>query len=154
MTAAGNAVHLHATALVLGEKGLLLRGPSGAGKSSLALALIAFFEAKGEFARLVGDDRVRVEAVHGRLVARPHPLIEGVLEVRGLGLSRLPCEPACILHALVDVRLPGQQLTRCPEEAEKYDDLCGIALPRLATPACGDGAVARIAFFLQSITTI
>ena len=43
---------VHATAIAIDGKGVLLRGPSGSGKSDLALRLL---EAGGV---LVGDDRV------------------------------------------------------------------------------------------------
>lgn len=154
MTGAATASYLHATALVLGERGVLLRGPSGAGKSALALALIAHFEARGDFARLVGDDRVHVEALDGRLVARPHPAIAGLVEARGLGLSPAPSEPACVLHAIVDLSPRGEAPPRYPCEEEKTAELHEIALLRLAAEGCSDASVARIAFFLQGITTI
>jgi HPr kinase/phosphorylase len=147
------AAYLHANALALGEKGLLLRGPSGAGKSALTLALIARFEASGAFARLVGDDRVRVESHGGRLVARPHPAIAGLIEVRGIGPVRVPFEKACRLSALVDVGRPGETPARFPEEAEKKVVLQGVALPRLYVQGCDDAALARIVVFLQSVDT-
>jgi HPr kinase/phosphorylase len=153
MTAPGPSLYLHANALVLGEKGLLLRGPSGAGKSALTLALISRFEARRDFARLVGDDRVAVEALHGRLVARPHPAIEGMIEVRGLGVTRIAFEPACVLHAIVDICEAQEAPSRYPEPKEKSALICKIALPRLAVADCSDVSVARIIFFLQQITT-
>jgi HPr kinase/phosphorylase len=146
--------YIHANALVLGEKGLLLRGPPGSGKSALTLDLISRFEARGDFARLVGDDRVSVEARGGRLVARPHPAIAGMIEARGLGLIRVECEPACVLHAVVDVCAPGDTPPRHPEEDEKSASVRGIILPRLFAADCGNASVARIIFFLQGITTI
>ncbi|MGJ0506589.1 MAG: HPr kinase/phosphorylase [Methylocystis sp.] len=144
---------IHANAVALGEKGLLLRGPSGAGKSALTLALLARFESRGDFARLVGDDRVLVEALGGRLVARPHPAIAGVIEIRGAGLLRVPYETCCTLHGVVDIAAPGATPPRLPEEAEKTVTLKGIVLPRLQVRGCDDVSVARIMFFLQSITT-
>ena len=54
---------LHATAVVVGESGVLLRGPSGAGKSSLALALIWAARERAGFAALVADDRVFARAL-------------------------------------------------------------------------------------------
>lgn len=39
--------NVHATGLVLGKTGLILRGPSGAGKSLLALELLDAWEARG-----------------------------------------------------------------------------------------------------------
>ena len=38
--------NIHATGLVLGTTGVILRGPSGAGKSLLALSLIEAWEAR------------------------------------------------------------------------------------------------------------
>ena len=38
-------INIHATGLVLGEIGLILRGPPGAGKSLLALELIDQWQA-------------------------------------------------------------------------------------------------------------
>ena len=54
---------VHATAVLVGADGVLIRGESGAGKSALALALIE----RG--ARLIADDRLMLSACHGRLVA-------------------------------------------------------------------------------------
>ena len=148
------AGYIHANALALGEKGLLLRGTSGAGKSALSLALISRFEDRGEFARLIGDDRVCVEPHGGRLVARPHPATAGLIEARGAGLLRLPFEPACVLTAIVDLLAPGQLPPRYPEETEKNAVLQGVVLPRFVTEGCGEASVARIIAFIQSITTI
>jgi serine kinase of HPr protein (carbohydrate metabolism regulator) len=153
MTPAHKPCFLHANALALGETGLLLRGPSGSGKSAVTLALLNRFEARGDFARLVGDDRVGVEAVAGRLVARPHPTIAGQSEARGLGLLRLPYEPACVLHAVIDLEPPGQAPPRLPEADETTVSLLGIALPRRRAAGCGEGAVDRIVAFMQSIRT-
>ncbi|GLI94602.1 HPr kinase/phosphorylase [Methylocystis echinoides] len=146
--------YIHANAVALGEKGLLLRGPSGAGKSALTLALLARFESRGDFARLVADDRVRLEAVGGRLIAEPHPAIAGVIEIRGAGLLRLPYERRCTLQGVIEVAAPGTSPPRLPEESEKTVTLKGIALPRLQVRGCDDVSVARIGFFIQSIMTI
>ncbi|HEY8163170.1 MAG TPA: HPr kinase/phosphatase C-terminal domain-containing protein [Methylocystis sp.] len=144
----------HANALVLGEKGVLLRGPSGSGKSAFTLALISRCQSRGDFARLVADDRVSLEGANGRLVARPHPAISGAMELRGLGLMRMEYEPACVLHAIVDICPPGARPARMPEETEKSEVLLGIGLPRLCVEACCEVSVARIIFFIQSIATI
>ena len=82
-------MRIHATCVVIGEAGILIRGASGAGKSSLARALLAGAALAGRFGRLVGDDRVEIAALNGRLVARPVKPIEGRLEVRGVGIVGL-----------------------------------------------------------------
>lgn len=145
--------YIHANALVLGETGLLLLGPSGAGKSALSLALIQRYEARGDFARLVGDDRIALAPVNGRLIARPHPAIAGKLEIRGLGLMRVPHEAACALAAVVEICPPGAPPPRLPDNGQDSATLHGIALPRLFIPDASDISVARIVFFLQMITT-
>ena len=112
---------LHASCVAWGEVGILLRGPAGSGKSSLARALV---DAGG---RLVGDDRVGVSAAHGRLVARGHPALAGLIELRGLG--PVPAErraDAAVLRLVVDL---ADAAPRLPEAGTA--DLAGIALPRL-----------------------
>ena len=67
-------------------------------------------------AALVGDDRVALEVRHGRLIARPHPSIRGMIEARGLGLLRVAYEPACVLRAVVDLLASGKSPKRYPDE--------------------------------------
>lgn len=120
---------VHASCVVLGEAGILIRGASGAGKSTLARRLIATGEREGRFARLVGDDRVALSAAGGRLLARPSPAARGLIEVRGLGLRRIAHEPACVLRLIVD--LVTDTPDRFPDEVELHDELLGIRLPRV-----------------------
>src|SRR5262249_58152424 len=84
---------VHASAVLAGARAVLIRGPAGAGKSQLALALIqAADTGLLRFARLVGDDRVHLEAHHGRLLVRPAAALAGLVEGRGLRL-RPPDHP-------------------------------------------------------------
>ena len=71
---------LHGSCAARGGRGVLLLGASGSGKSDLLLRLID----RG-FA-LVADDRVVIEAGQ----AAPPPALAGLIEIRGLGLLRLP----------------------------------------------------------------
>src|SRR4029077_15340497 len=81
---------VHASAVLVGPRAVLIRGPSGSGKSRLALELIEMARTGSlPFARLVADDRVHLEAAHGRLLARPAEALAGLIEVRGGGLLRL-----------------------------------------------------------------
>lgn len=77
--------NIHATALVLGDRGLLVTGPSGSGKTTLALALLRAYAASGRFAAMVADDRVLVQAGGRRLIARCPETIAGLAEVYGVG---------------------------------------------------------------------
>lgn len=121
-------VWIHATALAFGGRGVLILGPSGAGKSALALALIEAARLGGQFARLVGDDRVSLKPAHGRLIARGHPAIAGRIERRGSGVEATPQEPACALSLVVDLGAPAERL---PDPALRRV-LEGVALPVLA----------------------
>ena len=107
---------------------MLIRGESGAGKSGLALALIERAVLRGRFAALVGDDRVRVESRHGRVVARPHPAIAGLVEIRGHGIVSVDHVPACVLRLVVDLAAAGPRL---PEAPVADTMILGVALPAL-----------------------
>lgn len=126
--AAATPETVHATCLVVGEAGVLIRGASGAGKSSLALALIERITSHGSFAALVGDDRIRLAAAHGRVVARPHPAIAGRIEIRGHGIVAVDGVPACVLRFVVDLAAAGPRLPDAPEGATT---ILGVALPLL-----------------------
>lgn len=104
---------VHATALVIGEAGVLLQGLSGAGKSAIALACIDAAQAQGRFARLVSDDRVCLGASNGRVVARAHPAIAGRIERRGLTICRTKYMPAAILRLVVGLG-PERAAQRLP----------------------------------------
>lgn len=118
---------IHATAVLFGRCGILIRGPSGSGKSRLALSLLQ--AAGGGFARLVGDDRIHLEAVHGRLLMRPATALAGLIEVRGLGVVRRPFEPVAVAELVVD--LAASDAARLPEQAATTVEVLGICLARL-----------------------
>ena len=124
MTATGPTIH--ASAVLVGARAALIRGPSGSGKSRLALALLQAMPV----ARLVADDRVHVEARHGRVLVRPAATLAGLLEVRGLGLQRLPFEPVAVVGIVVD--LAAADAERLPAAAASKTTIEGVALPRLA----------------------
>src|SRR5262249_57081033 len=85
---------VHASAVLAGARGVLIRGPAGSGKSQLALALILAAETGLlRFARLIGDDRLHLEVHHGRLVVRPAATLAGLIEGRGLRIRPPAYEP-------------------------------------------------------------
>jgi serine kinase of HPr protein (carbohydrate metabolism regulator) len=130
---------IHASAVVVGARALLIRGPSGAGKSELAVALLdAHAAGLLPFGRLVADDRVVVEALHGRLVLRPPEALKGLVEIRGLGIRRLPFEPVAVAGLVVDLHAGDAE--RLPQREAETVEIAGIRLARLAvapgTEAC------------------
>ena len=149
----GARLDIHASTLVVSEHGILIRGPSGSGKTRLVLALVA--EAgRGAFARLVADDRTLLSRYGDRLVARPHPTIDGLVERRGLGILTVPSEPACRVSLVVDLALETWP-PRMPDPRDSSTTLAGIELPRLAVAsrATTPDAVALILTKLATLTT-
>jgi serine kinase of HPr protein (carbohydrate metabolism regulator) len=127
---------IHASAVLVGARAVLIQGPSGSGKSRLALALLhAAAQGLIPFARLVADDRAHVEARHGRLLVRPAGALAGLIEVRGLGIRRVPHEPLAVVGLLVEL---GQAAERLLDPARKQAEIAGITLPRLAVAAGAD----------------
>jgi hypothetical protein len=115
---------------LLAARVVLIRGPAGSGKSRLALSLIhAAAQGFVTFARLVADDRAHVEPAHGRLLVRPADALAGLIEVRGLGIRRLPFEPLAVVGLLVDLGAP--EAGRLPDPTWQRAEIAGIALPRL-----------------------
>jgi len=138
---------LHASAVLVGARAVLIRGPSGSGKSRLALELIQ--AARGgtlRFARLVGDDRVHVEAAHGRLLVRPAAALAGMIELRGTGILQLPYEPSAVVGLLVDLAAAAERL---PGASQSRRELEGVALARLAV-AAGEPALPAVLALLTS----
>src|SRR5579862_7561451 len=102
---------VHASAVLVGARAVLIRGPSGSGKSRLVLDLVA--AARGgalRFARLVGDDRVHVEPAHGRLLVRPAAALAGLIELRGAGILKVPYEPSAVVGLVVDLAAAAERL--------------------------------------------
>lgn len=126
--------NIHATGLVLGSTGLILRGPSGAGKSLLALDLLDTWEARGLPAHLVSDDRVDIIAENGSLTMQAPKRIEGLAELRGRGIVSRPFVRTAPLHLVVDL-VP--RLERMVEEEDLETELLGITLPRCPVPQAG-----------------
>jgi HPr kinase/phosphorylase len=106
------------------ESAVLLLGESGAGKSDVALRLIAMG------ARLLADDRTALSAQSGQLHAEAVDFARGHIEIRGIGIVKLPAfERAPVLFC---VRLTQDMPPRLPEpEFFHPDGLKLLAAPRL-----------------------
>jgi HPr kinase/phosphorylase len=138
---------IHATAVLVGARAVLILGPPGVGKSRLALALLAAAQTgQLSFARLVGDDRVLIEPVYGRLLVRPAPALAGLLEVRGLGIRRVPHEPVAVVGSVLELAAGAGRL---PEPASRETQIAKIRLPRLAV-APGVEPLSLLVAFLQT----
>lgn len=139
---------IHASAVLVGAKAVLIRGRAGAGKSRLAWDLLeAAQQGTLPFARLVGDDRVHLEGHASRLLVRPAATLAGLLEMRGLGIRRLPYEPVAAVGLVVD--LGAQDAARQPEPEAGGILISGVSLPRLPV-AAGAAALPLVLAFLRT----
>lgn len=111
---------------------MLLLGPSGSGKSDLLLRLL------DHGFTLVADDRVEIEEG----VARPAERLAGLLEVRGLGIVRLPHVPAARLWLAVRLGTPE----RLPPRGERHPSL---GLPLVTVDPALPSAPHRVAMALD-----
>jgi HPr kinase/phosphorylase len=131
---------LHATSLVFCGQGLLLRGPSGSGKSDLALRLM------DEGGTLISDDNSIMSVEQGVLYATAPATTAGMLEIRGVGLVRVPhVEKTPIAYCLDCVAL--EQVPRMPDKA--VVDITGISVPLFKIYPFEASAVAKIRTLLQ-----
>ncbi|MDX1711053.1 MAG: HPr kinase/phosphatase C-terminal domain-containing protein, partial [Rhodovibrionaceae bacterium] len=99
---------IHGTLVFWRGAGLLLRGASGAGKSDLALRLI---EAGG---RLVADDQVAAALDDGRPRGRAPEALEGLMEVRGIGIVPVSRRAEAPIDIVVEL-VPAERIERIPE---------------------------------------
>ena len=125
---------IHASAVLVGPKAVLIRGPSGSGKSRLAWDLIeAGAIGALPIARLIADDRAYVAAYGGRLLVRPPNELAGQIEVRGLGLRRLPHEAVAAVGLVVD--LAAADAGRMPSRESGIVEIAGVRLARIPVAA-------------------
>jgi HPr kinase/phosphorylase len=124
----GNSVH--ASAVLVGDRAVLIRGPSGSGKSRLAFDLILAGRA-GQIPKtvLIGDDRVYLEMTQGQLVVRPARALAGLIEIRGLGIRRCDFAAQGIVGLVVD--LSAADAERLPAADALKATLNGAILPRI-----------------------
>ncbi len=152
--ASASAFSIHASGVAIGEAGIIICGPSGYGKSSLALDLIYAAGQTHRFASLVGDDRLDLDNCGGRLIARGHPLVRGLVERRGLGILHIPHEPTVVVRLVVEIVAP-QEAIRLPDPKHGNVVLCGVQLPVLVLlrgTAPYDGAVTTLAYLERAGT--
>jgi HPr kinase/phosphorylase len=129
MTKSGTA-SVHASAVLVGDRAVLIRGPSGAGKSRLAFDLILAGRA-GQIppAVLVGDDHVHLEMDQGQLVVRPARELAGLIEIRGLGIRRCDFAGEALVGLVVD--LGAADAERLPPAEALAAQVHGVIIPRI-----------------------
>lgn len=127
---------LHASAVAVDGRGVLIVGRAGSGKTTLALALLALG------AELVADDRVRVvRGDDGRPLVMPVPELAGLVELRGFGLLRLRARATAPLVLVADLDRAAD--VRIPDRAAR--PLLGTDVPVLPCRARPEAAAALVA---------
>ena len=114
---------LHATCVEWFGLGVLIRGKSGAGKSDLALRLI------DAGAALVADDQVLLENGIASAPAR----LQGLLEVRGFGIVKLPFAETTAIALTVDL-CSADEIERLPDRFDgimRFDPFCASAVAKI-----------------------
>jgi HPr kinase/phosphorylase len=140
MNDAHPAEQIHASAVAIDGRGVLLRGPSGSGKSDLALRLI------DAGAVLIADDRVDlVPGADGIRLSGPENLA-GLLEVRGVGIVRMPFVTEVSLSLIVDLEEP-ENIERLPDSL--YVEFAGHRVRRIGLDPLQASAPAKIRLALS-----
>ena len=132
---------VHASAVEIGGRAVLIGGRSGQGKSDLTLRLI------DRGARLISDDYVFVRRVEGRLLASPPAKIEGMIEVRGVGILEMEFGKDVPVALFVDLDLAPERLPT----AEERRKLAGVELPGIGLNGLEASAPIKVEAALKMI---
>jgi HPr kinase/phosphorylase len=127
-------MQIHGSCASKDGAGVLLIGPPGSGKSDLVLRL------RSHGFELVADDRVDI--TDG--IARPPRALAGLLEVRGLGIFRLPYVTQARVALVVDLTTLAPRLPM----PERHADL---NLPLVRIDAGLASATERIMLALNAV---
>ena len=142
-----SAAIVHASAVLIRSRGVLIRGPSGAGKSSLLLSLL---HADPADAHLVADDRAVVTRRAEGLSMAPSEELAGLIEVRGQGIFKRPHTAPAPVDLVVDIR-SAADCARLPDASERTVDILGVRVRRVFIASQAANGPARVAFALAEL---
>ncbi|WP_380788640.1 HPr kinase/phosphorylase [Sphingomonas sp. R86521] len=134
---------MHATAVAIGGRAVLIEGPSGAGKSDLALRLI------DRGAALISDDQTLVVRSGKILVARAPTEIAGRIEVRGIGIVTMPHVDDVPVGLMVRL---DRQVERMPDR--RIRRVAGIEVRELHVDALHASTPIKIEMVLRCVEVI
>lgn len=122
---------------------VILRGPSGSGKSDMALRMI-----HAEGATLVADDWVELTQTATGLLASPPTILEGLLEVRGLGLLKQPFVSGIPVKLIVDL-VERADMPRLPEP--DFEVIMESKLPKMKISSFDSTSPLKICWALDCL---
>lgn len=151
---------MHATTIYLDGYGVLIGGPPGIGKSAFAMDLLNdahgfdFVLLNSGNNLLVADDQTYIGLDESgdkpELVARCPQNIEGLFEVRGLGIIKLPFKSPSPLHLYIEIvdNLPD----RMPEPQDSYRYILNVKIAYMQIHKNDRYAKARVKAALYAFT--
>jgi HPr kinase/phosphorylase len=131
---------IQATAVALAGRVVLLRGSPGSGKSDLALRLV---DGGG---MLVADDQTCLSRRGAEVWATAPGPLKDLLEVRGVGIVRMPALAEAPVALLIDL-VGERHVERCPDP--QAESVLGVELPRLQLNAASASAPAKVRLALR-----
>ena len=135
--ALAESVIIHGELLNMYGMGVVIVGDSGMGKSEIALELIK----KGH--QLIADDRIDCYRIHNKLVGKTPDLLEGFMELRGVGIiniARMYGIQAYAHQARIEliIRLESFDETadydRVGIEGQDYEEILGLKIMKMHIP--------------------
>lgn len=132
-------MNIHATAICIDGRAVLLMGPSGCGKSDLAIRLI------DDGATLIADDRTDLRRDGDLLVAGTPKEIAGMIELRGIGLMRMDYVDGIPVELIAELIPPAERLPQ-----QRFRDFLGVAVPVIRMSAFEPSSTARIRLALRN----
>lgn len=132
-----SSVIIHGELIRIYGLGVLITGESGTGKSEIALELIK----RGH--QLVADDRVDCYKIHNALVGRTSEMLEGFMEMRGVGIinvTRMFGVKAVAHETQIDLQITLEEYVdqadydRIGIEEKEYIDIMGVKILNMRIP--------------------
>lgn len=131
------SIIMHGELVQIYGVGVLITGSSGMGKSEIVLELIR----RGH--QLVADDRVDIFHIHNQLIGKAVRMIEGFMELRGVGIIDVKrmygvssiadsCDIDFIVH--LEPFTAGTDYDRVGIEEKEYEEILGVKVLKMRIP--------------------